>query len=108
MGRMAGRASPGKVLGNLAKHPPRLSPTETPAHRNTDPPIMATHRKTIESSAADLAAAVEEAQFNLAYYSRQAVIRTNPVASAEAKGLVAAWQTTLAARMAALHQATHP
>lgn len=66
---------------------------------------MPAHRTTRESSAAALVKSVEEAQFNVAYYRRQAVIRTHPDGIAEAKGLAAVWASTLAARMAAFTQA---
>ena len=52
-----------------------------------------------------LEAAAIEASENLAYYRRQVVVRTNLQGIAEAKVLVAAWTTTLAARTAALREA---
>jgi hypothetical protein len=65
---------------------------------------MSKHTK--KHSPHDLATLVEkvsEAQANVAYWRRQAVIRHNRDAIAEAKGLASAWESTLAARAAKLN-----
>jgi len=67
---------------------------------------MSIHRKTIAATAAELEAALKDATENLAYWKRQAVIRENPTAKAEAAGLAGAWEYTVKARRAALRE--HP
>lgn len=47
-------------------------------------------------------AAVKEASENLAYWTRQKVVRTHPAGIDEAAARVSVWKTTLAAREAKL------
>ena len=63
------------------------------------------HQKTIAASLADLAAAVAEAKENSEYWRRQAILLTHPDAIAQARGLAAAWKSTLAARRFLLDRA---
>ena len=71
---------------------------------------MATPKKatTLLASASRkaLQTAVYDALESLSYYRRQVVVRTYPAAILQAKGVVAAWETTLAARQEALREST--
>lgn len=64
---------------------------------------MATTR-TPKPTRADLEAALTESTENLTYWRRQAVIRENPAAKADAAGLAVAWEYTAKARRAALRE----
>jgi hypothetical protein len=59
--------------------------------------------KRTEDQQQNLADEVAEAQFNYAYWKRQAITRETQPSIAEAKALAAVWKTTLAARAAKLH-----